>query len=237
MGTLGRMMALRDNPIRTEVPMLQIVPDQAAAAKPNLSPELRAAFPAELDGRSDGGDFARREELALQLGNELLRAELTDSLARVVEAQGDGDMHIDGELYRVHAWGTVVYHSLVGKLQVRRPTVRKVGVRNGATKVPLELAAQLVERATPALAVRVAMGKADGSSGDLHRHLMASHRIPPGRATLEVMGNAIGSALQVARSSSSRRRVVPLGRLRNALLTLRRRDYSADILPVPQLAA
>lgn len=179
--------------------MLQIVPDRDATAKSSVRRALREAFAAEVKRRVGEGDFAERERLALELANEVVCAELTEALEEIVEAHGEEDVLVDGVRYRLHTWGTLDYHSLVGPLSVRRPTFRKVGVRNGPTVVPLELAAGLVERATPALAGRVAMAKADGSSRDLHRHLLASYRVPPSRSTLEVMGNAIGSALDQRR--------------------------------------
>ena len=54
--------------------------------------------------------------------------------------------------------GTGRYQNLVGPLHVSRPTYRRSDERNGPTVVPLELAAGLVESATPARAERVAHG-------------------------------------------------------------------------------
>jgi hypothetical protein len=189
------MLAVQPNLHPTEDPMLEIVPDQAVAAKPSVSRRLRDAFRGEMDERASDGDFANRERIALDLANELVRAELTETLEGIVREHGDEDVLVDGDRYRLHAWGTGRYSSLVGALKVQRPTFRKVGVRNGPTVVPLDLAAGLIEGATPALAGRVGRGKSQGPSRDLHADLLASHRVPPSRSTLEVMGNAIGSAL------------------------------------------
>jgi len=186
--------------------MLQIVPENRGTAKPEETAKpdtrlrLREAFRAEVDRRVAGGDFAARERVALEVANEMTCADLTDELEKIVEAHGDGDLLIDGERYRFHAAGLGTYHSLTGPLRVRRPSFRKVGERNGATVIPLDKAAGLVERATPVFAERVAMGKGDGPSRDLHRQLLASHRVPPGRATLEKMGRRIGSALGARRA-------------------------------------
>jgi len=184
--------------------MLQIVPDPdttaKSPAKSRVPHALRQAFRAEVKRRVGDGDFAERERVALELANEAVCAELTEALEVFVDAHGDEDVLVDGVRYRLHTWGRLDYHSVVGPLSVRRPIFRKVGVRNGPTVVPLELAAGLVERATPALAGRVAMAKADGASRDLHRQLLASHRVPPSRSTLEVMGNAVGSALDQRRA-------------------------------------
>jgi hypothetical protein len=209
------MMALQDNHTRNEVPMLQIVPDQDAIAKSLPRRGLREVFRAELRERAAGGDFAGHERAALRLANELVHAELTAALEDLVDAHGDEDVWVDGERYRLHAWGTGRYHSLVGTLAVSRPTFRKVGERNGATVVPLELAAGLMERTSPALAERIAMGKADGTSRDLHRQLVASFRVPPSRSTLEVVGNALGGALDrrqaVVESVARRAETLPTG--------------------------
>lgn len=175
--------------------MKLIVPDQEADAKQDVARTLRAVFRAEMNARVGDGDFASRERLALEVANEMVRDHLVDSLNEIVKAHGKEDVLVAGVRHRLHAWGEVTYHSLVGSFSIRRPTFRKVGERNGAIVVPLDLAAGLMRGATPALADRVAMGKADGPSRDLHRQLLASYRLPPSRTTLEVMGNEIGRGL------------------------------------------
>lgn len=175
--------------------MLTIVPDQRSRANPSVPCRLLNAFRAEVDERVGSGDFAKREEIALALSNEVLRADLTEALKNLVAEHGTEDVLVDGEHFRFHASGTGTYASLVGALEVERPTFRKVGVRNGPTVVALERAAGLVEGTTPALANRIARGKAQDPSRDLHDDLLASHRVPPSRTTLEKKGNAIGTAL------------------------------------------
>lgn len=175
--------------------MLKIVPESRPSAKSNAMTRLLAAFREEVSEQVADGDFAARERIALGLANELVRRDLSAALETIVEQQGEGDLLIDGELYRFHAQGSSTYHSLVGPLQLQRPSFRPVGTRNGATVIALELAAGIVERATPAFAERVAMGTGEGTSRDLLRQLQASYRVPPSRATLEVMGKRIGSAL------------------------------------------
>ncbi|MBX3248491.1 MAG: hypothetical protein KF901_15045 [Myxococcales bacterium] len=117
-----------------------------------------------MSRRVSGGDFAERERVALEVANELVREELIASLNTIVTSQGTGDLSVDGVRYRWHAEGSAKYHSLVGPLEIKRPSFRKADERNGPTCIPLELAAGLVERATPALAERVAMGRGDGPS-------------------------------------------------------------------------
>ncbi len=64
-------------------------------------------------------------------------------------------MKVNGAVYRRHATGTKRYHTLVGAIDVERASYRVVGVHNGPTVVPLDLAAGIVENATPALAFSV----------------------------------------------------------------------------------
>jgi len=67
-------------------------------------------------------------------------------------------------------------------------------VRNGPTVVPMELCAGIVEGATPAFAYNVAHGYAQH---DMRQHgdsLLAAHRVPPPRATLERLAKRIATA-------------------------------------------
>lgn len=180
--------------------MLKTVPDSDAHANPCVPRRLAEAFRAEVDARVGSGDFASREEIALALSNEVVRADLTTALQSIVTSHGTDDVLVDGEPYRFHASGTRSYGSLVGPLEVERPTFRKVGVRNGPTIVGLDLAAGLMHGMTPALATRLARGKAKDPSRDLYDDLVASHRVPPSRSTLETKGNAIGAALHHRRA-------------------------------------
>jgi hypothetical protein len=95
---------------------------------------------------------------------------------------------------------------------VRRATYREVGVHNGPTVVPLELAAGLIEGATPALAYRVALGAAQGPGRHAEEQMHADHREPPSRSTLERLATAIGTA--VTRTAP---RIEPLVRERETL--------------------
>ena len=174
--------------------MLKTVPDPNASAKPSMT-ELQKMFSAALDDRLENGDFAMREQTALALANEVVRVDLTGALEGIVAEHGAEDVLVDGHRFRFHAWGKGIYPSLVGGLEVQRPTFREVGVRNGPTVVALDLSAGLVEGMTPALAERVVRGKAQGPSRDLLEDLLASHRVPPSRTTLEKKGNALGAVV------------------------------------------
>lgn len=215
MGAPDRKLALPRNPLLKEDPMLKIVPDRDASANPLVSLRFIEAFRAEVGERVGDGDFARREEVALALANEAVRAELTAALQDIVVSHGTEDVLVDGERYRFHEAGSQSYASFVGPLEVERPTFRKVGVRNGPTVVPLDLAAGLVHGTTPALASRIARGKAKDPSRDLFDDLVASHRVPPSRTTLENKGNAIGAALHrrqaVVRAAARRAEALPDG--------------------------
>lgn len=139
-----------------------------------------------------GASFADRERALLAAANDACRLALETSLQATAEAQPD-HVRIEGVLYERHHDGTVVYHSLCGPLQVCRATYRETGERNGPTVVPLDLAAGLIEGATPALAYRVALGYAQGPGRHAEEQMHADHRRPPSRSTLERMGKALGT--------------------------------------------
>lgn len=86
-------------------------------------------------------------------------------------------------------------------MQVTRSTYRKASVRNGATVVPLDLLTGIVEGATPALAYRIALGDAQCPGRQWEQQLIASHRRPPSRSTLERIAKKVGSAIKAASPS------------------------------------
>jgi hypothetical protein len=136
--------------------------------------------------------FADRERAVLTAANEACRETLAAALQATADAQPE-QVRIDGVEYRRHQVGTVAYHSLCGPLDVERATYREVGVHNGPTVVPLDLAAGLIEGATPALAYRVALRYAQGPGRQAEEQMHADHRRPPSRSTLERLGKAIGT--------------------------------------------
>jgi hypothetical protein len=142
-----------------------------------------------------GANFADRERAALQLANELVHGCLERELERMAAAQPD-QLAINGVLYRRHQPGLGSYPSLCGTLKVQRWTYRVVGVRNGPTRVPLELEAGLIEGATPQLARCVAQGYAKGPIRSLEQDLRAACRQPPSRCTLERMAVKIGTEVK-----------------------------------------
>ena len=138
--------------------------------------------------------FAEREHAMLAAANEVCRRLLESMLQATAEAHPDR-VRVEGLEYARHHEGTVPYHSLCGPLTVRRATYREVGEHNGPTIVPLELAAGLIEGATPALAYRVALGYAQGPGRHTEEQMHADHRQPPSRSTLERLAKAIGTAV------------------------------------------
>src|SRR5207237_1351804 len=85
--------------------------------------------------------------------------------------------------YRRHATGVRRYHTLCGAVEVRRDSYRRVGVHNGPTVVPLEVAAGIVENATPALAASVLEGFAMMPLRDYEGEMRAAHRVVPSRTS------------------------------------------------------
>ncbi len=153
---------------------------------------IAEALSRAVDVRAARAAFAEREQAALELSNEAVRRLLESDLQRIADAE-DERVELETETYRRHQPGEVKYHSLCGALRVRRWTYRVVGVRNGATIVPVELRAGLIENATPALAFAVTQGYAKAPIRSVRQDLEAARRSPPSRATLERMAKTIGT--------------------------------------------
>jgi hypothetical protein len=145
--------------------------------------------------RSDS--FEADEGAALAATNELARRWLERELERKARSIGD-EVQIGSERYRRHEPGTGIYHSLCGTLRVRRDSYRRIGVHNGATVVPLELIAGLVEGATPRFAFSVAQGYAAMPLRDYEQVLRSAHRVPTSRSTTERLAKRIGDAMHAA---------------------------------------
>jgi hypothetical protein len=158
--------------------------------------EASAAFArcltADLPGNAD---FSALERAALRLSEELVRRHLESVMQTAADAQ-TREMSVDGILYRRHALGTVKYHSLCGGLRVRRFSYRVVGERNGRTCIPLDLQFGIVEGATPAFAFCVAQGYAKGPIRGLEQDLLAAHRSPPSRSTMERLALRLGGKVR-----------------------------------------
>jgi hypothetical protein len=149
---------------------------------------LRRAVEIKL---GEGASFEQHEVGLLEAANVACRLDLEAELQAIADAH-ENDLRIDGVLHERHQDGSSDYHSLCGTMHIRRPTYRRAGERNGPTVVPLELAAGLIEGATPALAYRLALGYAQGPGRHAEEQIHADHRAPPSRSTLERMAKAIG---------------------------------------------
>jgi len=131
------------------------------------------------------GDYAERERVMHEVGNEVLRLVQEQDLQTLADRFDTAEVVFGGHVYRRHEEASPRYHGLSGPLTVRRWTYRQAGVHNGPTIVPLDLAAGLIERATPATASAFLTGEADTHSRELREHLLSSLRVPPSRTTIE----------------------------------------------------
>jgi hypothetical protein len=155
--------------------------------------------------------FAEREVAVLDVANEACRLEVRRELQEAADRLADR-LLVNGVAYERHQDGNADYHSLCGPVPVSRPTYRKVGERNGPTIVALDLAAGIIEGATPALAYRLALGYAQGPGRRVEEQIHADHRRPPSRSTMERLAKAIGT-----RVKSSAVHIEPLLRQEEAL--------------------
>jgi hypothetical protein len=138
--------------------------------------------------------FREIEAALLAATNEAVRIVLERRLQRI-SSDLSREVLIDGVLYRHHQLGSATYFSLCGPLRVDRATYRLVGERNGPTKVPLDLVAGIIERGTPAFAYSLAQSYAKAPIRSVEADLVAAHRRPPSRSTLDRMAKALGSAV------------------------------------------
>ena len=175
------------------------MPDAITIAKSELTEATRLLRCAVEKSLPATASFAQREAAWLAVGNEATRMGLEDELQRLSDGLG-AQVLVDGQRHRRHLEGEVGYHSLCGTLSVRRFSYRRVDERNGATVVPTELAAGIVENATPALAFNVAHGFAKHDMRSHAEDLVTAHRVPPSRTTLERIAQRVGDAAGAARS-------------------------------------
>jgi len=148
----------------------------------------------QIDAPPDA-TFEQRETCVLGLANELSRRVLAADLQRVANSFTD-EVRVGSSIYHRHEPGIVGYHSLCGDIEVMRHTYRDVSRRNGPTCVPLDLSVGMIEGATPAFARSVAEGIADMPSRRYEALLVAAHRRPPSRSTLDRLVKAIGNEVK-----------------------------------------
>lgn len=145
-----------------------------------------------LDGLMAEAPFATQERMALDITNDAVR-EFTRMRLQSLADELRGDVECNGKLYRAHEEGTVTYHSLCGPVDVSRPTARLAEQRNGPTIVPMELAAGISERCTPALAFALVHGYATEGSREIQERLSVACRVPPARATIERVASRLAA--------------------------------------------
>lgn len=145
-------------------------------------------------------DFARRERVGLEVGNELCRADQEQELRRISSTLVARELMIDGVLHRRHSkkMAGMVFHGLCGDLKVPRALYRKAGSGSGPTTGPLERVAGLMEKATPAMGYAVNHGYARGPSRHAHQAMVAHGRRPPSRSTTERMAKGLGAKMEEA---------------------------------------
>lgn len=156
--------------------------------------ELVSALVSEELPEASG--FEEYEKTLLEICNEIGRQVLETKLGEISRQYEAEYLLVGGHRYKQHTQGTVEYHSLCGTIKIERYTYRQTAVRNGPTIVPLDIAAGLMEKATPALAYRAALGDAQCPGRQWEEQLRASHRRPPSRSTLERMAKKIGESVE-----------------------------------------
>ena len=189
--------------------LAELLDNLSSAEREALIGECEEALEKLLQKQLDGDEsFADYEKSLLKIAHEIVRRKLEKKLQTIADSLEDrliidhnNDWHGLRQgtafVYRRHAPGTVTYHSLVGPLAVQRHTYRECH-RNGATSVPLELSAGLMEKMTPALAESVAIGYAFMPSRQCEEFMLASGLRPPSRSTLDRAARDLGAYAMAA---------------------------------------
>jgi len=156
----------------------------------NMATQLASMLTGVCDGH-----FRTFEELVLRVTSEATRLSLESTLQTISDRFCEGDrIQVDGHEYKSHHSGQVQVPSLCGMLNVERYTFRKLGIRNGPTIVPMDLAAGLVEGATPVFAENVAHAYGGLDMRNHREALIRARRVPPSRATMERLATRCGAA-------------------------------------------
>ena len=150
---------------------------------------LRRAVDCQVGTRAA---FDVRERALLELSNEVGRRILEQDLQELAEQYNQPSLRVNEQVHDRHSQGTVNYSSQCGVLRVQRWIYRARRKRNDQTLVPMELAAGMVERATPALAYRLALGYAQCPGRHVQQQLRSSFRYAPSRSTQERIALSIG---------------------------------------------
>lgn len=159
-----------------------------------LAARAKALLDSFVSAVAAEGTFASREREALKLANELVRQYMQREL-EILEAQHGSEVLVDGVRYRRHSTGRARYHSLCGSIKTTRGCYRKVGVHNGPTVIPLELAAGIIQNGTPALVRSVMLGFATMPLRHYEAEMREAARVVPSRTVLERIGKRTSHAL------------------------------------------
>ena len=198
-GSWNRCMGLK--PRTPGLPPTVKIGDQEVGSE-ELIKECEAVLEKLLEQELDeGGSFEAYEKALLKVVHEIARRKLEKKLQTLANGFAErlaidhttdwyGRREDTVATYRRHSPGTVTYHSLVGPLRVRRYTYRECGT--STTHVPLDLAAGLMERMTPALARCVAIGYAHMPLRTCEELMIAGGLRPPSRSTLDRTARDLG---------------------------------------------
>lgn len=159
-----------------------------------LASRAKVVLDSFVSAMAGEGTFAEREVEAMRLANELVRQYMQREL-EMLEAQHGSEVLVDGVRFRRHSTGRVRYHSLCGSIQMTRGCYRKVGVHNGPTVIPLELAAGIIQNGTPALVKSVMLGFATMPLRHYEAEMSQAARVVPSRTVLERIGKRTSQAL------------------------------------------
>ena len=164
--------------------------------------ELNAAAVAlrrVVEALPETGTFAEKERSALDATNEVCRRYIEAVLQSIADSQPD-EVRVEGRHYRRHERGMVAYHSLCGDVSIDRCSCRLVGVHNGSTINPLELAAGIIEGATPSFqAAHRRLPSALNPGSDRVASILSQYS-----ASAADVGRSRGPVLSSRRASTSR---------------------------------
>jgi hypothetical protein len=174
-----------------------------------LFPALGAAFLSLTDALRSAKDKVLTDQLSLALAEtefeEACARMATASLKEVLAscAPTASEVEVEGRRYRRMAEPSRgVYYGLRGPVELQRHLYRELGVHNGATVVPLELVAGIVDgRWTPLAAVAAAHLLQDEPSRDALETCKVLKVLPYSRCSLERGGQWTGEEWEKIREN------------------------------------
>jgi hypothetical protein len=195
---------------------MDIVRHGAAKDNGEAFERLLTSIETAIEINLNDGDmsFENLESILLRVTNEAVRRHLQGRLQRIADAFGN-EITVKRRRYRRHQPGRARYFSLCGSMMVNRWTYRPVDERNGKTIVALDLAAGVVQCATPALAFAIAQGVAKAPIRSVEEDLVAAFRVPPSRSKMDRVGRELGrqvdGAVEEIEPLLRQREMLPIG--------------------------